>query len=111
MVLKYPELPLDNNDAELGVRAQVRKRDVSLHTMTKDGTKANDTFMTIVQTAKKLGVNPYKYIYDKVSKSFCMPSPSEFIFHLNHSPDPNWKQQHQYPISAVRSSLSSEVYP
>ncbi len=43
MVLKYPELPLHNNDAELGARAQVRKRDVSLHTMTEDGTKANDT--------------------------------------------------------------------
>ncbi len=41
MVLKYPELHLHNNDAELGARAQVRKRDVSLHTMTEDGTKAN----------------------------------------------------------------------
>lgn len=79
LVLKYPELPLHNNDAELGARAQVRKRDVSLHTMTKDGTKANDTFMTIVQTAKKLGVSPYEYIHDRVSKSFCMPSLSELI--------------------------------
>jgi len=79
LVLKYPELPLHNNDAELGARAQVRKRDVSLHTMTKDGTKANDTFMTIVQTAKKLGVRSYEYIHDRVSKSFCMPSLSELI--------------------------------
>lgn len=79
LVLEYPELPLHNNDAELGARAQVRKRDVSLHTMTKEGTKANDTFMTIVQTAKKLGVSSYKYIYDRVSKSYCMPSLSELI--------------------------------
>ena len=79
LVLKYPELPLHNNDAELGARAQVRNRDVSLHTMTKDGTKANDTFMTIVQTAKKLGVSSYEYIHDRVSKSFCMPSLSELI--------------------------------
>jgi len=79
LVLKYPELPLHNNDAELGARAQVRKRDVSLHTMTKDGTKANDTFMTIVQTAKKLGVSSYEYIHDRVSKSYCMPSLSELI--------------------------------
>jgi hypothetical protein len=62
MVLKHPEIPLYNNDAELGARAQVRKRDVSLHTMTEDGTKANDTFLTIVQTAKKLGVSAYAYI-------------------------------------------------
>jgi len=47
--------------------------------MTKDGTKANDTFMTIVQTAKKLGVNTYEYIHDRVSKSFCMPSLSALI--------------------------------
>ncbi|HSQ86304.1 MAG TPA: transposase, partial [Desulfobacterales bacterium] len=79
MVLEYPELPLHNNDAELGARSQVRKRDVSLHTMTKDGTEANDIFMTIVQTAKKLGVSSYKYIHDRVSKSFCMPSLSELI--------------------------------
>lgn len=79
MVLKYPELPLHNNDAELGARAQVRKRDVSLHTMTEDGTKANDTFLTIVQTAKKLGVSAYEYIYDRVSKRFCLPSLAELI--------------------------------
>jgi len=79
MVLKHPELPLHNNDAELGARAQVRKRDVSLHTMTEDGTKANDTFLTIVQTAKKLGVGAYEYIYDRVSKRFCLPSLAELI--------------------------------
>ncbi|MCK4733907.1 MAG: transposase, partial [Methanophagales archaeon] len=79
MVLKYAELPLHNNDAELGARTQVRKRDVSLHTMTEDGTKANDTFLTIVQTAKKLGVSAYEYIYDRVSKRFCLPSLAERI--------------------------------
>jgi len=79
MVLKYPELPLHNNDAELGARAQVRKRDVSLHTMTEDGTKANDTFLTIVQTAKKLGVSAYEYIHDRVSKRFCLTSLAELI--------------------------------
>jgi len=40
LTLKYPEIPLPNNAAELGARSQVRKRDVSLHTMTQDGTKA-----------------------------------------------------------------------
>jgi len=30
--------------------------------MTEEGTKASDTFMTIVQTAKKLGVSTYDYI-------------------------------------------------
>ena len=80
LTLKYPEIPLHNNDAELGARIQVRKRDVSLHTMTEEGTKASDTFMTIVQTAKKLGVSAYDYIGDRVSKSFKMPSLAELIY-------------------------------
>jgi hypothetical protein len=79
MVLKHPEVPLHNNESELGARAQVRRRDVSLHTMTEDGTKANDTFLTIVQTAKKLGVSTYEYIYDRVSKRFLLPSLAETI--------------------------------
>jgi hypothetical protein len=77
--LKYPEIPLHNNAAELGARSQVRKRDVSLHTMTQDGTRASDTFMTIVQTAKKLGVSVFDYIDDRVSKSFKVPSLAELI--------------------------------
>jgi hypothetical protein len=79
LTLKYPEIPLHNNAAELGAREQVRKRDVSLHTMTEDGTKANDTFSTIVQTAKKLGVSAYEYFNDRVSKAFKIPSLAELI--------------------------------
>lgn len=79
LTLKYPEIPLHNNAAELGAREQVRKRDVSLHTMTEEGTKANDTFSTIVQTAKKLGVSAYEYFNDRISKAFEMPSLAELI--------------------------------
>ena len=79
MVLKYPEIPLHNNKAELGTRVQVRKRDVSLQTRTQEGTKANDTFLTIIETAKKLLVNVYSYIHDKVSKRNSLPSLAETI--------------------------------
>ncbi|MEA1999067.1 MAG: hypothetical protein U9N61_07090 [Euryarchaeota archaeon] len=79
LALKHPEVPLHNNESELGARAQVRRRDVSLHTMTEDGTMANDTFLTIVETAKKLGVSAYDYIHDRVSKRFRMPSLAEMI--------------------------------
>jgi len=67
VVLKFPQVPLNNNPAELGARVQVRKRDVSLHTMSSEGTKSVDTMMTIIQTAKKLGVNPIKYIHDRLA--------------------------------------------
>jgi 6,7-dimethyl-8-ribityllumazine synthase len=42
--------------------------------MSEDGTKVKDTFMTISQTAKKLGIRTYEYIYDRVSGAFEMPS-------------------------------------
>jgi hypothetical protein len=45
----------------------VRKCDVSLHTQTPEGTKAVDTGMTIIQTAKKLGVNALLYLNDRIS--------------------------------------------
>ena len=79
IVLKMPEIPLHNNAAELAARARVRKRDVSLQTVTEKGTKANDTFMTIVQTTKKLGVSAYDYILDRVSNTFEMPSLAQII--------------------------------
>lgn len=60
--VRYPNIPLHNNDAELGARAQVRYRDVSLFTRNEKGTKAVDTYLTIVKTAKKLDLNPSNYI-------------------------------------------------
>jgi hypothetical protein len=86
LVLKYPELPLHNNMAELGARAQARKRDVSLHTKTEEGTKSQDTFLTIAQTAKKLGVSAYKFIKDRISRKFEMPSLASLIPQIEASP-------------------------
>ena len=79
LVLKYPELPLHNNASELGARVQARARDISLHTMSKDGTKIKDTFMTISQTAKKLGVRTYDYIRDRVSGELKLPPLAQLI--------------------------------
>jgi len=79
LVLKHPKLPLHNNDSELAARVQVRDRDVSLHTMSDEGTKIKDTFMTISQTAKKLGVRTYEYIRDRVSGEFEMLSLADII--------------------------------
>ena len=78
-VLKYPWLPLHNNDSELGARVEKRRQDVSLQIKTDKGTKTKDSFLTITQTAKKLGVNSYRYIYDRISKTFSMPSLADLI--------------------------------
>ncbi len=79
LVLDYPELPLHNNASELAARVQARERDVSLHTLSQAGTKAKDTFMTISQTAKKLGVKTYDYIRDRVSGEHKLPSLAQLI--------------------------------
>ena len=78
-VLELPELPLHNNAAELGARAQARARDTSYQTRSKAGTKIKDTFMSLNQTAKKLGVSFYEYVHDRVSGHFRMPSLAEII--------------------------------
>ena len=78
-VLRHPEVPLHNNAAELGARARVRKRDVSLGPRTAEGVHAWDTGMTLVETAKQLGVSVYAYIKDRVSGAKQTPSLAEII--------------------------------
>jgi Transposase IS66 family len=83
LVLANPFLPLHNNDSELGARGQARKRDISFHTMSTEGTQAKDTFMTLMQTAKKLTVNFYHYVGDRIKKKYEMPSLANLIMERN----------------------------
>jgi len=69
IVLNQPEIPLHNNQSENGARIQKRREDVSLQTKSKAGTKAKDTMQSIVETCKKVNVNVYDYIYDRISNS------------------------------------------
>ena len=79
IVLDHPEISLHNNPAEFGARKRVRKRVVSFGTRTTDGTKAWDTFMSLSATAKKLGINFYSYLYDRISDSFKIPNLADVI--------------------------------
>ena len=83
VVLKHPYVPLHNNDSELAVRKEVRHRDISFQTRTKKGTQAKDAFFTIIQTAKKLGVNAYKYIMDTINRKFEM-TPLHILIKLKY---------------------------
>lgn len=78
-VLDFPYLPLHNNPAELAARQRVRKRDISFGPRTPDGVEAWDTFNTLTETAKKLGVNFYAYIHDRVSQARRMPPLADLI--------------------------------
>jgi hypothetical protein len=79
MVLIHPEILLHTNPAELGVRQRVRKRDVSLQARTKEGIGAWDTFQTLVSTAKKLEVNIYHYLHDRIAQTNRLPSLAQLI--------------------------------
>ena len=79
IVLQHTSLPLHNNTSELGARKQARYRDISYHTLNEKGTEANDTFKTITQTAKKLGVNTYRYLRDRLSNTLQTLTLAELI--------------------------------
>jgi FtsZ-binding cell division protein ZapB len=85
VVLDHPEVPLHNNPAELAVRQRVRKRDISFGPRTSDGVAAWDTFMTLNETAKKLGVSFYAYLHDRVSDARNLPSLALLIQQHAHS--------------------------
>jgi len=80
VLLAHPEVPLHNNSAELGARQRVRKRDVSFGPRTEEGRIAWDSFMTVAETAKKLGVSFYQYVFDRVSRTNAMPSLADIIY-------------------------------
>ncbi|MDL1963134.1 MAG: hypothetical protein LWW98_02150 [Deltaproteobacteria bacterium] len=63
----------------MGARVEKRRQDVSLQTKSQEGTNAKDAFLTVTQTAKKLGVNAYKYIYDRISQENSMPFLADLI--------------------------------
>jgi hypothetical protein len=79
LVLQYPELPLHNNPAELAVRQRVRKRDVSFGPRTQAGRQAWDTFMSLAETAKKLGVSFYAYVQDRILGTQHIPPLAELV--------------------------------
>src|SRR5712692_1948931 len=66
LVLAQPEVPLHNNAAELGARRRVRKRDVRFGPRTAQGKAAWDTFQTLVETTRKLGVQFGDYLRDRL---------------------------------------------
>jgi len=79
LVLEHPEIPLHNNAAELGARQRVRKRDVSFGPRTAEGATAWDTFMSLADTTRKLGVSFYHYIHDRIRGEEQIPPLADLI--------------------------------
>ena len=82
-VLKHSFLPLHNNESELDARKIARNRDVSFQTKNKEGTQARDIFLSISATAKKLNVDFFDYLVDRISRKFEMPSLATVIQNIH----------------------------
>lgn len=65
-VLERPEIPLHNNLSEGHIRDFVRKRKVSGPTRSPLGRQARDTFASLKKTCRRLGVNFWDYLCDRV---------------------------------------------
>jgi hypothetical protein len=93
MVLDHPEVPLHNNPAELDARTRVRKRVVSYGPRSLAGARTWDAMETLLSTARKLGVNFFQYIRDRVSGAKQMPSLADLIKHRAQTMDlgSSWK--------------------
>ena len=79
LVLEHPELPLHNNPAELAARTMVQRRNISYGTQTKEGTNAWDTFMSLVDTTRKLEISFFEYVADRISQLGNIPSLATII--------------------------------
>ena len=77
---------MNNNDAEGGAQHQARLRDIHLQTKNEKGTKVKDTFATIVKTARKLKVNVFDYLHDRITRKYLKPSLASLILKNQNPP-------------------------
>ena len=65
-VLERPDVPLHNNGSETDIREYVKKRKISGGTRSTAGRRCRDTFASLKKTCRKLGVNFWNYLQDRV---------------------------------------------
>jgi hypothetical protein len=72
-VLEHPEVPLHNNLSEGHVRDYVKKRKISGSTRSATGRAARDVFASLKKTCRRLGVNFWSYLQDRVRGRGAIP--------------------------------------
>jgi hypothetical protein len=78
-VLERPEVPLHNNLSEGHMRDYVKKRKISGSTRSESGRRARDTFASLKKTCRRLGVNFWAYLQDRVLGLGQIPSLPQLI--------------------------------
>jgi len=79
LVLDHPEIPLHNNPAELALREWVIRRKISIGTRSEAGTRAWETFLSIADTCRKLGISFFAYLKDHISEENQIPPLADLI--------------------------------
>ena len=73
IVLQRPETPLHNNCSEMDARAAKIKLKISGGTRSDLGQKVRDTFLSLKQTCRKLGINFIAFLRDRVRGLYEIP--------------------------------------
>jgi hypothetical protein len=69
LVLKYPKIPLHNNQSETEARDRVMRRKLS-GTFADESRRCWDTFASLKRTCRKLGYSFWSFLDDRLS---CKP--------------------------------------
>lgn len=64
-----PELPATNNEAERALRDAVIARPISNGTRTEEGSAAYAATLSVVETCRRRGVEPWRYITDLLARA------------------------------------------
>jgi len=78
-VLDRPEVPLHNNLSEGHIRDYVKTRKISGSTRSDLGRQARDTFASLKKTCRRLGVNFWAYLQDRVRGAGQIPRLADLI--------------------------------
>lgn len=73
MVLKYPQTSLHNNSTEGQIREYAKRRKISGSTRSDKGRRARDVFTSLKKTCKKLEVNFWEYLLDRIKGKYTIP--------------------------------------
>jgi Transposase IS66 family len=78
-VLRRPQVPLHNNGSENALRDYVKKRKISGSTRSELGRRCRDTFASLKKTCRKLGVNFWDYLQDRIRGQALIPPLAELV--------------------------------
>lgn len=79
LFLKFPQVPLHNNQAELDIRERVIKRKISLQNRSLEGMRAWDLMLSLASTCQKLKISFWKYVEDRISQREAYPYLGKFV--------------------------------